>query len=287
MRLRALPIAVVLSLLATAVPAERPVYWIASGEKGKTYHDVYGRNLKSYLREFKLMNRPTSGSGENLDQLEEGRAQLGFVQADVYAARVEREPGRYGELLVVGKLAPECVYVAYRKGGTVQGFSQLAAPATGPAPKIAVGAKQGGMAATWSYMTTLIPSLAGVEVVYEGGGNLSLTQLAAGGFDAVAWVTDPENHAHLLAEGVNANDDLAFMSVSDPALEHALPDGTVVYEARSVKTAQGVFAGRVRTICTTALLMARRDAPPTLLEKVADLLSLDRDKILGRAHLGI
>ena len=53
------------------------------------------------------------------------------------------------------------------------------------------------MTATWSLLSTLTLTLADAEVVHTGG-VLSLNQLGLGLLDAVAWVSDPQNHSHVL-----------------------------------------------------------------------------------------
>ena len=271
-----------LSLLPASIArAERTQIWIASGLAGGTYQTVYARNLAKLLRDYDMLYRPSTGSGENLDLLVDGRADIAFAQADVYAERLSVDPKRYGGLLPIGKLADECVYIAFRRVGPVTTLKGLGVPVMGKAATLAVGAAESGMSGTWSYLRTLDTSLAGAEVKYVGD-TLALNQLALGAFDAVGWVSDPQNFKHKMLRAVMANDDLYLMDVNDPALVASLPDGTRIYEARSVRLTGSWRAPKIRTICTSALLMTRKDANPKLIDKLADVLSLQLERIVGR-----
>jgi hypothetical protein len=279
-RLAALVLTLCFALPAPSAFAERTAVWIASGLPGGTYRSVYARNLEKLMRDYKVYYRSSSGSGQNLDLLADGQADIAFAQADVYAARLAAEPERYGELLVIGKLADECVYLAYRKDGPVQDLTTLGAT-SGRTPRLAAGAEEGGMSGTWRYLSFLDPTLAGAEVVYEGD-TLAINQLAVGRFDVVGWVTDPSNYDHKMLRAVLANDALALMNLNDPALLTALPDGTRVYQARKVKLSDSWRAEKVETLCTSALMLTRKDATPRLIDKLADVLSLDLERIVPR-----
>ncbi|UCE87402.1 MAG: hypothetical protein JSU66_06720 [Deltaproteobacteria bacterium] len=269
-------------LLAGPAVAERIDVWIASGLPGGTYRSVYARNLEKLMPDYKLYYRPSSGSGENLEMLAAGDADLAFAQADVYAAKLAQAPERFGGLVVLGALADECVYIAHRRDGPVRELGQLGEPVDGRPARIALGAVSGGMAGTWGYLTMLNPKLT-QAAVDDTGDTLALNQLAVGAFDAVGWVTDPDNYDHKMLRAALANDALALMPLKDPNLVTKLHDGTRVYDARKVKLADRWNAPKLETLCTQALVLVRDDADPKLLNKVADLVGLKRDVITGRA----
>ena len=271
-------------LVASPSAAQAPPRFeiLASGERGRTYHDHYARNLISQLRAFRIRNRETTGSGENLDLLADGRADIAFAQADVYAARLSANRKRYAVLTVIGRLTDECVYIAYRVGSPMASFAALGGPVDGRKPKIAVGPTGGGMSGTWSFMASLEPGLAIAEVANTGG-TLALNQLSIGIFDAVAWVTDPRNLDHVLLRAVQANPELDLLVVQAPKFGHALANGTVVYESKDVAVTTAADSQQIRTICTGAMIFARPDANPRLVEAVSEVLSFQRERIL-RLH---
>jgi TRAP-type uncharacterized transport system substrate-binding protein len=256
----------------------RPV-WIASGPKGGTYRDFYARNLGKLLPGYAVLHRDTSGSRENLDLLADGKAELAFAQADIYAAKLSASPERYGGIVILGKLADECVYVAYRKKGLVTALPQLGQPVGDRPARIAVGPEQSGMSGTWMYLSKLDPKLGAAEVLNDGD-TLALNQLGVGSFDAVAWITDPSNLQHKMLRAVMANDELGLMDVADPALEHALADGTRIYWLAEIQLGSGWRAKKLTTVCTSALVFASRGADESLIETVADVVSLQRDRIV-------
>lgn len=278
MRSVATTAALLLLCSATLAADDDNTVWIASGAAGGSYRDVYATNLQRELRDYRVFHRETTGSGENLDLLADAKVDLAFAQTDLYADRLKRDPERYSDLVVLGKLADECVYIAHRKNGDVRKLTDLERATDGRAAKIAVGPEQSGMSGTWGYMTALRPELAQASVDHQGG-TLALNQLGVGTFDAVGWVTDPKNLNHKLLRAVKANDDLALMALDDPALVDSLPDGTQVYRLQTVKTDESWTPEKLSTICTSAMLFARKDASPKLIGKVSDLVSLHLKRI--------
>jgi hypothetical protein len=111
----------------------------------------------------------------------------------------------------------------------------------------------------------------------------ALKQLAAGELDAVAWVTDPANRGHKMLQNVNAKRALALMPLDDPKLVNVLPDGTQIYALRKVTTKKGLFwSRRLDTLCTSALVVGRRDLmAPGLEAAVTTLLQENRDLIVS------
>ena len=256
---------------------------LATGERGRSYYDVFGKNLVKALPGFRLENRSTSGSAENLELLADGVADLGFAQSDVYAQRVRTHPARFGKLVPVGRLVDECLFIARRREGPVRSLADLGKPVEGRTARIAVGPEGSGMSATWGFLSTLVPGLGAAEVVHTGG-VLSVNQLGLGMLDAVGWVSDPGNREHVLLKATLAKPELDLLPIRDPGLEHSLDDGTSIYRLRALEE-----KGRSRkdepphqTLCTSALVLASADANPRLVEKASQALTLKRDAILGR-----
>ncbi len=272
-------LAVVCTLLAGGPVAADGKNVLASGVRDGTYHDAYGPNLIRLMPAFRISNRSTKGSVENLELLANGRVDLGFAQADVFAEKLQGDRERFGGLTVVGRLTDECIFLARKLDGPIRDLSALMAPVDGRAPRVAVGPPTGGMAATWRMLSTYEPKLGAAEVSNTGG-TLALNKLALGAFDAVGWVTDPRNLEHLLLRAVHANDELALMTVDLPDLDAKLDDGTPVYRVESVRVTSNERDPYHRTMCTSALLLARKGAPPRLVEAAAQAIALHRDELL-------
>jgi TRAP-type uncharacterized transport system substrate-binding protein len=277
--LLALSISLLVPALAGLATAKDEMVMVASGLRGGTYRAVYATNMEKLMRGWKIIYLDSSGSGENLDLLATGKADLAFAQADVYAERLARDGDQYNPLMVIGRLADECVYIAYRKGGAVSSLEQLAAPVNDKPAKIAVGAEMGGMNGTWQYLEALDPRLANAKVEFTGD-TLALNQLAVGAFDAVGWVTDPTNYEHKMLRALLDNDALELMDLDDEKLVKPLPNGTQVYTSQKIKLTNGWRGPEARTICTSAMVFMRKDANPKLISKVSDLISLNLKKIV-------
>jgi hypothetical protein len=264
-----------------ALAQSKPRVWIASGQTGGTYRTIYANNLEKRLRSFDVYHRKTSGSGENLELLAGGKADIAFVQADVFAARSKADPERFGSLRVLGKLGDECIFIAHRKKGPPQNMDDLTRPIEGREPRIAIGLREGGMASSWDYLVSLDPGLAAAKKVFDGD-VLALNQLAVGEFHAVAWVSDPSNFKHVLLRAVGGNPDLQLMDLTSSELSATLPDGTSVYTRRKVKAVDKWNARKVSTLCTTALVMAPAAANEELVARVADLIAVDRELLVPK-----
>ena len=252
---------------------------IASGRKGGTYRSVYSRNLEPLMRGYKLVYLKSEGSGQNLDLLAEGKADVAFAQADIFAAKRNASPIRFENIMVIGRIAPECVFLAYKKDGPVASLADLAIRADAGEAKVAVGAATSGMAGTWSFMSTLMGGLDEVQVDHTTG-TLALNQLAVGAFDAAGWVTDPDNHDHKMLRALLANDRLALMPLTDAALYAKLADGTTIYEPSEVEFGNGMMKTKLQTVCTSAMMFARKDAGERLIDKLSDVVSLHLDEIV-------
>jgi TRAP-type uncharacterized transport system substrate-binding protein len=268
--------------ISAAVAQEEPV-WLATGPVGGTYRAVYGANLVKLLHDFQVFFRDSEGSSGNLQLLLDGKADIAFVQGDVYALAHESAPAVARDLVVIGQLSDECVYIARRKDGRIESFDDLKDPDGDTPARVAVGPPEGGPAGTWLWLANREPSLATAEIDTQGG-TLALNQLAVGRFDAVVWVTDPTNFGQKMLRTLQANSELELMPVTEKTLLEPLPDGTVVYRKMKVKTTDGWPAKKLETICTSALVLMRRDADPLLLERVSDAVALHREAIVPKTE---
>jgi TRAP-type uncharacterized transport system substrate-binding protein len=266
--------------LAAAAGAE-PTVRIASGIPGGTYRDIYAENLAKELTGHQVVQRDTSGSDENFELLVSGEAEIAFVQADIYASRLQEEPYLREGLAILGKLGDECIYIAGRKKGPVDSVRALGEPVGDRPARIAVGPEASGMNGSWDYLVTLQPALSEASIVHAEGLR-ALELLARGDVDAVAWVTDPKNLEHKMLVNLHKNNALQLMPLDDSAFSGTTPDGARVYESKNVTTSKGVVRSKkLMTVCTTALVVGRSDRTPELVAQATKLLSEHGDRIAG------
>ncbi|MBW2275064.1 MAG: hypothetical protein JRG96_17495 [Deltaproteobacteria bacterium] len=266
----------------TGARADGHAVKIAAGLPGGSYYEIYAANLKRLLPDHAVSIESTAGSRENLELLVEGKADLGFAQTDVYADLLLGNPDRYAGLKSLGTLAEECVYLAVRKDGRITELVQLGEADDGRAARIALGPPTSGMPGTWEYMTHLMTSLAAAEVV-DDGGIAAVDRLAAGGVDAVGWVTDPDNRHHVMLQAVLNDDALRFLDLQDSRLTGTLPSGIKVYGRKKVKLEGGLFGARAATLCTSGRLLARPGASPELVEAISLILKDQLDTLTESA----
>jgi TRAP-type uncharacterized transport system substrate-binding protein len=251
--------------------AEERVARLASGIEGGTYHDLYARRINEKVEGWRFENRATRGSTDNLDLLSTGEADVALAQADVFASRILEEPDVFGELVVLGGLAEECVFVAGRKGGAAAGFGALAEPVGERAAIINLGPRQSGMAESWNYICSLMPEQSEADIDNSDSA-AGFDKLAAGEIEAVAWVTSPSNPNHKLTKIARDDERFDFLSVNDPRLGSRLSDGLRVYKVRKVPIPGSSGTRSVETACTTTLLVVGPEADPDLVYAISEAL---------------
>ena len=82
-------------------------------------------------------------------------------------------------------------------------------------------------------------------------------------------------------------DALSILEIDDESLEVKLPSGMPIYEVREVIVGSGpmdtdALAPKVKTLCTSAVVFARRDADPQFVERLSNAVNLQRDAILNK-----
>jgi len=256
-----------------AASAEKMRVTIASGVSGGTYRGVYADRLEEQLSDYTVIHRLSSGSGENLEMLADGRAAFGFAQADVFALRLAAEPERFSSLSVLGRLGVECLFIAVRKEGSIHALAEFEASIGDRPPEIAIGPPRSGSSGTWSHLVSLSPGLA-AAIAHPVGDRMALRYLERGTFDAVVWVTDPSNFDHRMLRAVRESAQLELLEVSDEAFTASLPDGSQVYEADRIRLEKG--GSPIRTVCTSAILLAGDDVAPALVSRARRMRGLLR-----------
>ena len=119
----------------------RHVVMTAGGESGAYYH--FARRYAAILARdgITLEVLPSEGSLQNLDRLQKGEAQIGFIQGGVIEqpadAEIDGEPEDYG-LLSLGSMFYEPVWVFYR-GETIDRLTDL------QGKRIAIGQEGSGI----------------------------------------------------------------------------------------------------------------------------------------------
>lgn len=260
-------------LLTLAPPVMAADLVLTSGYDGGSYHGVFGRNLAKILAEYghTVTLTPSAGSVENLARVSSGEAQIGFAQADAYAAtRADAE--------IIGSLGEECLFVAAGAASGVRDEADLQRDGV----KVAVGQQGSGSAVSWDYARQLEPDYAKASTYYQGG-VLALSKVKTGQLDAFFWVTSPGNLDHKYLQAVRQEGSgLHMIDFNDWDMNDTLPNGEQVYTFRDVELETGLFADTVEVPCTQVLVVANAAMDGRALEDLATAVMMNANRILGR-----
>lgn len=246
---------------------------ISTGYDGGSYHGVFGRNLGKILSErgHSVTLMPSKGSVENLERVSAGEAQVGFAQADAYAAtRSDAE--------IIGSLGQECLFVAASESSGIDDEAELQASGV----KIAVGQQGSGSAVSWDYARELEPDYMEASTFYQGG-ILALSKVKTGQLDAFFWVTTPGNLDHKYLKAVRTEGSgLRMIDFNDWDMNDELPNGEAVYEFKDVEVEAGMFADSVEVPCTQVLVVAYGGMDSAAIEDLATAVMMNANRITGQ-----
>jgi TRAP transporter TAXI family solute receptor len=148
---------------------------IATGSSGAVYYK-YGKAIaelaKVYLPKVQASVLSTAASKENVEDVLNGTAEVGFTQADISADFEARRPG---ELAALARLYDDYIHVVVGGNGPIQRFADLAGH------RVSIGGEGSGTAVT----AERVLGVTGVRVErYTYGLDKSVEKMKAGEIDA-------------------------------------------------------------------------------------------------------
>lgn len=250
---------------------------VSTGTRGGFY-DTMGGNLGDLLRPYdvELETLSSEGGYENLERVDNGEADLAFVQTDNFAFYNSRYPNN--NLDPLGPLAQECVFLVAREDGPIDDEDDL----ENSSLTIASGAIGSGSEVSWRYLRELEDDYAEMAIEnISGRDGLNKLRIDGGGVDAVLFVTRPNNFNHPLIGAVHKLDDLKFVSLDDGSLNNNVDGLGQVYEFKDVlaEPDHGFGTDYVEVPCTNAILVAHKDLKREHRDIISDILLLNTDRL--------
>ena len=236
---------------------------LATGPAQSAY-DEFGKRYAQALavHGIEVQLRPSQGAAQNLQQLQQGAVELGFVQGGSSGTAAEA-----GELVSLGSLFVEPVWLFYR--------SEVARGAPHRGELTALGDLQ-GLRVNVGTDGSGVPSLMGklLEANHIDPARLTLTRLEptpavmallAGEIDALVFASAPES---LMVQMLLQTPGIALMDFAQSeAYARRFPFLTPVTLPRGVVDLASDLPPRdVRLIATTTTLLAGPDVHPALLQ---------------------
>jgi len=160
---------------------------MSSGSEGGAYYSFAGRYAAILARNgIALEVRPSAGSAENLQRLEQGEASVAFLQSGTVEPATERYSFEESPLLSLGSVFYEPVWVFYRSPQKLHRLNQLAGK------RVAIGQEGSGV----RLLAQQLLQASGVEVRGEQAlpltGQQAAEQLRQGRIDAAFVIAAPE-----------------------------------------------------------------------------------------------
>ena len=260
---------------------------VAGGKEGGNYARV-AANLVDALKDYSeyrgsntpVILPPTGGSGENLDLLNEGKADVAPVQADVFMYYVRKYPAARSNLEIVGTLpTKECLYLITRKDGDITSADDI----EDEKARVVIGNPNSGQNISWQYISSLHKEYAKPETTSKDG-DRALNKVETGGefgFDAY-FFTFAANIDNPIMQSVNApGKNLQFVDFDDSDLNDKLPNGRAVYTFEDVLVK---YSGRDREVtvpCTSTLLVINSNIDEKLADRIASIAGKNINRIAG------
>jgi TRAP-type uncharacterized transport system substrate-binding protein len=195
------------------------------------------------------------GSLHNLQRLNDPASDVSitFTQSDALQYFLDENPTLAEQGEILEDIGQECVYLISGKNSGISSVADLQG-----GRKVAIASERSGVAVTFDYIKTLLPELAGTEVVYTN--TLQAQQQLHSGsapVDAVMVVHRPKEHSPELDTALAEPGSYQLVDIEDERFSQKLPNGDAVYNSLNLALPGGGKgkAASVKTICMKGLLV--------------------------------
>ncbi|MEM9257548.1 MAG: TAXI family TRAP transporter solute-binding subunit [Pseudomonadota bacterium] len=231
---------------------------ISTGLQGGGYWSA-GDRLQSVARDagITVQNFASTGSLANLEQLSRSGSpvNLAFAQADALEYFVNENPrsdGLFEELQTIGE---ECVFIISESDSDIDSVEDME-----KSQRMHLGIKspQSGIWVTFNYMSTLVPELRSVSLIYgDTVGMMNEMAHPKTNIDrAVMVVQGTDAHSPEIDMAAANPDKYQFVELDDKRLTKAADGGEPTYHKMKVRSSVAEKVGKVKTICVRGLLLA-------------------------------
>ncbi|MBI1774059.1 MAG: hypothetical protein HYR63_01805 [Proteobacteria bacterium] len=206
---------------------------------------------------------------------------VGFVQRDLFVARLQQRPEEYDRLEFYGDIAA-CLVVITRKGAQFQSYEQLVAAQPDRNLTLDVGPAAGRVANTFEILSGLDPDLGNLRLEHRGGAR-ALSRVVSGDTDAALLISYAPFHAPDLDKMID-EDAVDLMPLVTKRLAAAALQQNAPYALREIELGTGGWLQsrrRYRTTCSTLGVVVNERADIRLSEAVAQAM-LHGSSDLGR-----
>lgn len=219
---------------------------------------------------------------ESIEKVRSGKLPAALIRFDVAALNmkeVSKVSKPKSNLILLGKLVPEALFCAAKKGGQVTSYEDLTAQQK-PRFKVSVGEKGNQSAAkTLQYLMKLDTQLNSIEIVQEEGNlKIQMNRLISGEVDLVCLVMMPDIENEFL-QTVVKHKELMFINFDKKVFTQAEANGNLGYDLMEIPVNKNFFgfkAKRVNTLVTwVGLVVNAQLVEPKLLAALSKVVLKD------------
>ncbi len=225
---------------------------IGAGSTAGEYYNTIIPAISAALKEhgYSAVPETSAGSQDNIDKVMTGTLRAALTQLDVAALNITAEKDPEEKLVLIGKIAPEALFCAAKKGGNIVSYADLTDEQEKPL-KISVGQEKGGTASTFRYLMQLDPELkpAHIALAHKENTKMELNRLLSGRRDLVCFVMMP-NPDNELIQKVVENEELMFIEIDKPAFTKAKIGNTHIYDIMEVPISKGILGLKTKKVKT-------------------------------------
>ncbi len=197
---------------------------------------------------------------------------VGFVQRDLFVARLHQNPQEFDRLEFYGE-SGACLVLVTRKGAPAQTYEQLVAVRPDRRLTLDIGPASGRTATSFELLSSMDPDLSHLELEHRGGAR-ALSRIASGDTDAALIISYAPFHWPEMDTLIDEDAVDLLPLVSKRVMAAALQQGAP-YAVREIELGTGGWfrsRHRYRTTCSILGVVVNEKADIRLSEAVAQAM---------------
>jgi TRAP-type uncharacterized transport system substrate-binding protein len=225
---------------------------IGAGSTAGEYYNTIVPAISAALKKqgYSAVPEISAGSQDNIDKVMTDTLPAALTQLDIAALNLTAGKDPEEKLVLIGKIAPEALFCAAKKGGHIMSYADLTDEQENPL-KVSVGPEKGGTTGTFKYLMQIDPDLKPehITLVHKENTKMELNRLLSGRRDLVCFVMTP-NPENELIQKVVASEELLFIEIDKSVFAQVEINNNRVYDIMEVPVGKGILGFKTEKVKT-------------------------------------